>query len=98
MYLKKHQGVINYENDTLTLIGKNNVSLPLQFYNYNFSISIAPRCEVIKYNPVKVNYDCFVMSKILQEAVYLASVVATPKGGNIPIRIINTTDENVNLN
>lgn len=91
-FIMKYNGVINYTNNTLCLTETNDsVVIPIQFYNYSYSLTIDPRCEVIRYVPVKANYECVVMPKTLKKGVFLAGIIATPSNGSIPVRILNTT-------
>lgn len=97
-FLQKYAGIIDFSKNKLSLKeceGKE-ISIPLQFYNY--SITIAPRCEVIKYFPVNRTEDCVVFRKELQKGVFLANGIATPRNGMIPIRILNTTSDIVVCN
>lgn len=99
-FIKKHYGVIDFERDTLSITTfaskqQRRVTLPLQFYTY--SLHIGARCEIIKYVPININYDCIVIPKEIQDGVFIASTVASPKNGRIPIRILNTTRESVEL-
>lgn len=95
-FLKINKGVIDYNTDVLSLrVGRNKVSLPMHYYNHN--LTIGPRCEVIKYLPTHVNYDCVIYPKEIRQGIFLASVIARPRNGKIPIRLLNTTDEEVTL-
>lgn len=97
-FIKTHLGIINYIDNTLSLGGQNGTCVPLHFSEFSYSMTISPRCEVLKYVPTKVNYDCVVLPKELAEGVYMASVITTPRKGKIPIRIMNTTDRHIKVN
>lgn len=94
-FLQRYKGIVDFSVNELSLknyIG-NVISMPLMSYNY--SLTIAPRCEMIKYFPVNRTDECVVMRKELCEGVFLASVVAKPENGMIPVRILNTTSEEI---
>lgn len=96
-FIRRYRGVIDYSTDTLSLqTSQNTVILPMHYYQH--ILTIGPRCEVIKYLPTRVNYDCVIYPKEIQEGVFLASVVSRPKNGKIPIRLLNTTEKEVSLN
>lgn len=94
-FLQKYGGIIDFSTNRLTL--KNHarqlVSMPLR--TYDFLLTIPPRCEVVRYFPVNRAEDCVVIRKELRKGVFLASVMARPRNGMIPIRILNTTSEEV---
>lgn len=94
-FLQKFQAKINFENFTLGLsVHDYNITLPIET-NYDFSIKIPARCEVIKYIWTNVTVDCVVLAKELTTGVYVGSTIVRPKQNLIPVRILNTNDEEI---
>lgn len=62
-------------------------------------LTIPARCESIHYIQLdtKITQDCVILPKEIQENIFLASLIVTPKNNIIPIRILNTSDKNVML-
>lgn len=94
-FLQTYSGIIDFSENKLTLREREGsvISIPLKYYSY--SLNIPPRCEVVKYFPVNRADDCVVVRKELQKGVFLANVIARPRNGIIPIRILNTTSSEV---
>lgn len=59
---------------------------------------IPARCESIHFINTNLKEDCVVLSKEIQDGIFVASSIATPKNGLIPIKILNTTENNISLN
>lgn len=97
-FFKQYKAIIDYNINTLTLKkGQSTVTLPMQCYEYEEVLTVEPRCEVIKYITTPAKNDCVVYPKEIQEGVYLASVIARPKNGKIPVRLMNTTENEVSI-
>lgn len=98
-FLRKYGGILNFEKNTLSLVIKGKeVTLNINSnIDDNIIMSIPPRCEIVKYVPVRVNEDCVVVAKELCEGVFMAGVIARPQNGKIPIKILNTRENEVCL-
>lgn len=102
-FLCKFKCIINFENNTLTL--KNNnaidefVELPLQMgqLGSNNFITLPPRCESIHYINTSLTAELIVASKQLGDGIFLAGTLVSPVKNKIPIKILNTRDEEVRL-
>lgn len=97
-FLNRFGAVLDFEKNILSLnISNKKIILPITD-NYNLNIlEIPPRCESIHFIQTEVEIDCVIGSKELQEGVYLASSIASPANGKIPIKILNTTENTVTL-
>lgn len=98
-FLMKYDCVIDYEFKTLSLTGKeiNNVTIPLQLppNEQDSKIIIPSRCEKIFWVDTTESKECAVLAKELCKGVFLASSIANPRKGKIPVQIINTRDSDV---
>lgn len=98
-FLKKYKGKLNLELDTLKLT-KNNREFCLDLQPSSSRkkyISLSPRCESVHFVPTRLNEDCVVLPTELCEGVFLASCIVRPVNGKIPIRILNTREEEISL-
>lgn len=93
-FFTQYNAVLNYKNNTLSLENQNKTII-VQVNEK--SITIPPRCEVIKHIPTTLNNDCVILAKEIKKGVYTAGVISTPKKGHIPIRILNTTDSTIKI-
>ena len=64
---------------------------------YNNYLTVPSRCEKFFYVKSKQQGDCVIENKELCEGVFLAGMIATVTNGFIPIKILNTRDEEVKL-
>lgn len=96
-FLNKYKAQLDFYKNILTLfIGQIPISLPL-VNECKIVFNIPARSESVHYIRTNMIEDCVVSSKEIKEGVYLASSIATPKNGLIPIRILNVTENNVSL-
>lgn len=94
-FLKRYQAIINYK-DSLLHLTKNNIDVSIEVaYNARYRHTIPPRCEVIRFIPTTSISDCVVLSNEIQKGIFLAGLIAKPNNGRIPLRILNTTDNEV---
>lgn len=94
-FLNRFGVCLDFGKSIITLkIGTNrNISLPITS-NHNVNIlEIPPRSESIHYIQTELNSDCVICSEELYDGIYLASSVATPINGKIPIKILNVTEK-----
>lgn len=98
-FLKKYNGKINLELNTLKLTTeKSEISMSLQpGQKGNKYICLSPRCESLHFVYTSLKEDCVVLPTELCEGVFLAGCIVKPINNKIPIRILNTRDEEVNL-
>lgn len=64
---------------------------------YRYRHVIPPRCEIIKYIPSQVCGDCVILASEIEHGVFIAGLVASSNKGLIPIRVLNTRNEEINL-
>ncbi|KAI5630932.1 hypothetical protein NE865_16356 [Phthorimaea operculella] len=100
-FFRKYRAKLDFEINTLNLITKTGDFLTLNFdyFTKNSSyLTVPARSEVIHYFHTHINYDCVINTQELCEGIYVASVIASPKDGKIPVKIMNTRDKDVTLN
>lgn len=99
-FMNTYKYIINFEQNTLTINEQGNYfDVPLQMgqLGYNNYVVLPPRCEYIHYIDTSIKQDCFVAPKQLSEGIFLGAIIVEPKNNQIPIRILNTRDEEVRL-
>lgn len=96
-FISKHKSVLDFSNDTFTLLTRNNFKIVLPLLRHNNKIEISPRCESIHYFQTNFTEECVVHSKEISDGIFLASSIAMPVNGLIPIKILNTTDKSYTL-
>lgn len=101
-FLKTYNAKLDYELNTLRLFDKKGCDICLQFESSQSSknsyLNVSARCESIFYIDTNITYECFIKSQELCDGVFLASVLACPRNGKIPIKILNTRETDVKLN
>lgn len=94
---------INYDLKNLLLTLQNTENkYTLKLYNTpsicTDFLTIPPRCESIHNIQIpNVTQDCVILPKELQENIFLASIIVTPKHNIIPIKILNTSNETITI-
>uniref|UniRef100_A0A1Y1KWY5 Reverse transcriptase domain-containing protein n=1 Tax=Photinus pyralis TaxID=7054 RepID=A0A1Y1KWY5_PHOPY len=97
-FLQKYLTVIDYEKFALFLnINAETVMLPIETNHNHFTI-LPPRCEYTKYFNVSTNDDLVVLANEICEGVFVARTLVRPIDGKIPVKILNTREETINLN
>lgn len=98
-FISKFNCILDFEKNILTVNHDKPFSLPLQMgqIGYNNYISLQPRCESIHFINLNINQECIIAPSELCDGVFLASVLVSPRQGKIPIKILNTRDEEVRL-
>lgn len=97
-FLRKFSGIINYEENTLSLLNfsGNEIRLPINSPNDDI-IAVPSRCESIYYLPTGMTEECVVIPRELCQGVFMAGVLARPIEGKIPVKILNTRENEVLL-
>lgn len=103
-FLMKYKCVINFETETITLNYNNQFfKIPLNLtvksktsINSNL-IKIPARCETTIKLSNNYNGDCVVLSSEIGEGIFVANTITRSENGKIPIKILNTRDEDVIL-
>jgi hypothetical protein len=97
-FFKRYNANISYKDDILTLENREqSILVPIEGNSCNYVHSVPPRCEIITRVPAQQQEDCVVLAEEIKTGVYVAGVISKPEKGRIPVRILNTTDETVNL-
>jgi hypothetical protein len=99
-FLSKHGAVLDYNSNTLRLAGNSGKEISLPFFNTKYndvSIIVPPRSESIHYINTDMTDECIVCTKELCRGVFLANTIVRPVNGVIPIKILNTTEEQIHI-
>lgn len=97
-FFKRYNATISYKDNILTLEEREqSVLIPIEGSSYNYVHSVPPRCEIVTRVPARLREDCVVLAEEIQTGVYVAGIISKPEKGRIPVRILNTTDETVDL-
>lgn len=101
-FMTKYEAKIDLGKNLLTLKSEGKYyTLPIhnKLENSN-SLVIPPRSETIHYVYLDKDMkdDCFVSPREITKDVFLAGAIARPKNKRIPIKILNTSEEEVKLN
>lgn len=97
-FLRRFRSVLNFDTNILTLRDTINrtITLPITTKSNNL-LEVSARSESIHYIQTQFEEECVICSTELQDGVYLASSIASPVKGVLPIKILNTTENNVTL-
>lgn len=93
-FCRKYKAILDYKNGTLSLENRGQCVVVQVQGN---SITIPPRCEVIKHIPTTIGGDCVILAKEIHKGVFTAGVISQPKNGVIPVRILNTNDSSITI-
>ncbi|CAK1594804.1 unnamed protein product [Parnassius mnemosyne] len=100
--MTRYKAKIDLENNLLTLqIDGKHCILPIfDKPDYSNSLVLAPRSESIHYVYLnkEVEEDYFVCAIEIEKDVFLAGTIVQPKNKRVPIKILNTRDEEIRLN
>lgn len=100
-FMKRYKANIDLNTNLLTLqIGDKYYNQPIfDKPDYSNSLLIPPRSETIHYIYLntEVKGDCLVSARELEKDVFLAGTIVRPKNKRVPIKILNTRDEEVSL-
>lgn len=96
-FLSKYGSIIDFNNNVLSL-RYNGKEIMLKLISmHEYLLKLPARSESIHYISTTLTDDCVVYTKEIQDGIFVASSLASPKKGKIPIRILNTTDKDVTL-
>ncbi|KAG7295451.1 hypothetical protein JYU34_021634 [Plutella xylostella] len=98
-FLNNFKSVLDLEQNTLSLWSVNNkhITLPMYNGNSNACFIIPARSESIHSVDTYIKEDSVVYSSEIQNGVFIASTIVKPIQGKIPIKILNTTEQDVVL-
>lgn len=97
-FLTQYNGIINYELNQISLKNENReIILNLNSKNTN-QIILSQRCETIYYLPTHEQEDCVIRGKEVCDGVFVANTICRPQDGKVPVRILNTRENDVYLN
>lgn len=99
-FLSKYNCILNFELNTLsinTTLGTTVFDLEMGTMGYNNYLILPPRSESLHYVETCVRQDCIIFPKELCEGIFLASALVSPRNGKIPLKVLNTRNEEVKL-
>lgn len=99
-FLRKYDAIVDYEKMCLAInLSGQRLITPLLNDAPRCNM-IPPRCELIAFCKVSENItgDYVVLGNQLCDGIFLASTIVRPSSGVIPIKILNTRDDQVKLN
>lgn len=89
--LTKYKANIDFEQLSLTLKQKSDtVHIPLLSGNINTTLTLPARTELVTFVKTNSNEPCVVLNQQLATNVFVASSLAIPTNGEVPIRIHTT--------
>lgn len=96
-FLRLYKANLDYEKNALTLLNEDKkVVLDLRATD-NHVLVIPPRCEIVQYIKTGMTEECVVLPNEICLGVFVAGVIAQPKNGEVPIKILNTRESEVYL-
>lgn len=96
-FFQKYSASIDYETFKISLLINNTrVDIPMES-KYNDSITIPPRCEIIKCFTITHKSDCIILPQELGQGIFLAGIITRPKDNVIPVRLLNTREKTVTI-
>lgn len=98
-FLRRFNAHLDFNKNMLSLnFGLNqNVNLPINNTCTFNDFYIPSRSESVHFIQTEFKTDCVICSEELQDGIYLASSIASPVNGMVPIKILNTTEKNITL-
>lgn len=96
-FLNKYHSIINYRTKSL-IINNNNKEISLPITLHNETLTIPARSESTHYITTDIAEDCVVCAAEIGNGIFLASTLANPTNGKLPIRILNTTENDFYIN
>lgn len=91
-FLNMYKAQIDFYKNNLTLYTNKTAYFFPIVNKCKVDINVPARSESVHFIQTEFNEDCVVSSQEINEGVFLASSVATPINGFIPIRILNVTE------
>lgn len=96
-FFDAYSAILNYETFSMSInLNNEKINIPMESEKNN-TIVIPSRCEIIKYFNVGHNKECVVLPNEIGNGVLIASVIVRPKNGEIPVKILNSREEEVTI-
>lgn len=94
----KHAAILNYETFIFSFVyDDKRINLPLESEHNKYTY-VPPRCEFIAYfNNSNYVDDCVILPEQICDGVFTAGMVVKPFQHKMPVRILNTTENEVRL-
>lgn len=96
-FLNKYKAQLDFDKNVLTLFTDTKATCLALLNACKVTLNIPARSESIHFIHTNFNEDCVVLAQEIKDGVFLASSIATPKNGLIPIRILNATENDIAL-
>lgn len=101
-FLNKYKAVLNFKDKYISFQNNSSIfNIPLIMNNDSSTqnnFNIPARSESIHFLKIDMKEECLVCASEIQEGVFIASSLVAPIDGQIPIQILNTTENNLTLN
>lgn len=95
-FFNKYYAILNFNACSLTLWNQGiEINLPINMGNN--SLNIPARSESIHFINTNMIEECVVSPSEIQSGIFIASTLVKPTDGQIPIRILNTTEQDLQL-
>ena len=99
-FFSNYSCILNYENNTLSLKTDLGEDIILNFNSSNdFGkyILVPARSESIHVISTSIEDECVIHSQELCSGVFIGNTIAQPKNGKVPVRLLNTRENDVRL-
>lgn len=96
-FLKSRFACIDYFHRFFSFSNNNHLIKISLTGRVNTCISIPARCEQVVFCNVTETDECVIENEMISEGVLTASTIVRPQNGKVPVRILNTRDERVEL-
>lgn len=100
-FFSNYNAVLNYEKDTLNLQTLTGKRVIVQFENHDeeskMYFVVPARSETVHFMRTSMEEECVVHSQQLCEGVFVANTVVRNVEGRVPVRILNTREEDIRL-
>jgi len=96
-FLKNFNSIINLETNEIVLKNAQDQIKLTVHQPQNKMLIVPPRCEIIQYLPVIWLDECVVLPNEISDGVFLAGSIVKPENGKIPVKILNTREEEVKI-
>lgn len=95
-FFNKYCAILNYNTCSLSLWNQG-VMMNVRVKMGNNSLNIPARSESIHFIYTNMTEECVVSASEIQDGIFIASTLVKPTDGQIPIRILNTTEQDLQL-
>lgn len=99
-FFQTYKAILNFELKSLQLTSLPGKTITLPFdkvNNTNSPLKISARSESVHYIEVNSSDESVIECQELCEGVFIANLIVKPINGKVPVRILNTREENVYL-